>query len=147
MPPAWRKRIPAEALIPVRQWLERLSPKSAERTAQIAAMSELYGLSATSVYRALNELLKPRAAHRVDHGLPRVLPKREMEQYCELIAALKFRTTNKKGRHLSTRHAIKLLEKYGVDTEHGHIQAHKGGINPKYRQPIFGLLAPDMSIA
>jgi hypothetical protein len=29
-----------------------------------------------------------------------------MEQYCELIAALKVRTSNKKGRHLSTGEAI-----------------------------------------
>lgn len=49
-----------------------------------------------------------------------------MERYCELVAALKFRTTNKKGRHLSTRRAIELLEDYGVDTEQGHFQAPKG---------------------
>lgn len=126
MAPGWRKSIPAEALLQLRQRLERLSPKSPERAAQISAMSELYGLSATSVYRARNDLLKPHAAHRLDHGLPRVLPKRDMERYCELVAALKFRTTNKKGRHLSTRRAIELLEDYGVDTEQGHIQAPKG---------------------
>lgn len=126
MPPGWRKSIPAEELLQLRQRLERLSPKSPERAAQISAMSELYGVSATSVYRALNDLLKPHAVHRLDHGLPRVLPKRDMERYCELVAALKFRTTNKKGRHLSTRRAIELLEDYGVDTEQGHIQAPRG---------------------
>ncbi|HHX5191905.1 TPA: IS481 family transposase [Yersinia enterocolitica] len=118
--------MPAEELLQLRQRLERLSPKSPERAAQISAMSELYGVSATSVYRALNDLLKPHAVHRLDHGLPRVLPKRDMERYCELVAALKFRTTNKKGRHLSTRRAIELLEDYGVDTEQGHIQAPRG---------------------
>ena len=89
-------------------------------------MSELYGLSATSVYRALNDLLKPHTVHRFDHGQPRVLPRQEMERYCELVAALKFRTTIKKGRHLSTRRAIQLLEDYGVDTGQGHIQVPKG---------------------
>lgn len=64
MPPGWRKSIPAEALLQLRQRLERLSPKSPERAAQVTAMSALYGLSTTSVYRALNDLLKPRAAHR-----------------------------------------------------------------------------------
>ena len=49
-----------------------------------------------------------------------------MEGYCELIAALKLRTTNKKGRHLSTLRAIELLEKYGVETKQGHIQAPAG---------------------
>jgi hypothetical protein len=126
MPPGWRKNIPAEALLQLRQRLERLSPKSTERAAQISAISELYGLSATSVCRALNDLLKLHAAHHLDHALPRVLPKRDMERYCELAAALKFRTTNKKGRHLSTRRAIELLEDYGVDTVQGHIQAPKG---------------------
>jgi hypothetical protein len=30
----------------------------------------------------------------------------DLEYYCELIAALKLRTTNKAGRHLSTGRAI-----------------------------------------
>jgi hypothetical protein len=102
MPPEWRKSIPAEALLQLRLRLEYLSPTNPERASQIAAMSELYGLSATSVYRALNDLLNPHTVHRVDHGQPPVLPRQEMERYCELVAALKFRTTNKKGRHLST---------------------------------------------
>jgi hypothetical protein len=36
--------------------------------------------------------------------------------YCELIAALKVRTSNKKGRHLSTGEAIRLIEEFGVET-------------------------------
>lgn len=50
MPAGWRKSIPAEALLQLRQRLERLSPKSPERASQIAAVSALYGLSSTSVY-------------------------------------------------------------------------------------------------
>ena len=57
---------------------------------------------------------------------PRVLPKAELERYLELIAALKVRTSNGKGRHLSTREAIRVLEDYGVDTTEGHVQAPKG---------------------
>jgi hypothetical protein len=36
--------------------------------------------------------------------------------YCELIAALKVRTSNKKGRHLSTGETIRLIEEFGVET-------------------------------
>ncbi len=53
----------------------------------------------------------------------------QMNQYCELVAALKLRTTNKQGRHLSTSRAIELLEKYGVETAQGHIQAPAGLLN------------------
>lgn len=42
----------------------------------------------------------------------------DLEYYCELIAALKLRTTNKAGRHLSTGRAIQLLEEYGVETRY-----------------------------
>ncbi|KPY87355.1 hypothetical protein ALO94_04018, partial [Pseudomonas syringae pv. spinaceae] len=50
----------------------------------------------------------------------------ELERYCELIAALKLRTTNKQGRHLSTGRAIELLEDYGVETAQGLVKAPKG---------------------
>ncbi len=69
MPPGWPKSILAKALLQLSQRVERLSPKSPELAAKITAMSELYG---TSVYRAFNDLLKSHAAHRLDHGLPRV---------------------------------------------------------------------------
>ena len=50
----------------------------------------------------------------------------DLERYCELIAALKLRTRNKQGRHLSTRRAIELLEQYGVETPQGLVRAPKG---------------------
>ncbi len=46
-----------------------------------------------------------------------------MERYCEVVAALKLRTSNRKGHHLSTNEAIRLLEEYGVETPNGHLQA------------------------
>jgi hypothetical protein len=118
--------IPADSLFQLRQRLERLPPKSPERAAQVAAVAQLYGVSSTTVYRALQALAKPRAAHRRDRGTPRVLPEAELERYCELIAALKLRTTNKQGRHLSTQRAIELLEQYGVETSQGLIRAPQG---------------------
>src|SRR5512139_3203203 len=105
MPATRRSPTPADSLLALRQRLDRLPPKSPERPAQVASTAELYGVSTDTVYRLLRNLRKPRAAHRADFGQPRVLPKANLERYCELIAALKLRTTNKQGRHLSTRRA------------------------------------------
>ena len=66
---------------------------------------------------------------RADRGIPRALPKDQLERYCELIAAIKVRTSNKKGRHLSTTGALRLIEEFGVDTPDGHVQAAKGILN------------------
>jgi hypothetical protein len=49
-----------------------------------------------------------------------------MQQYCELIAALKLRTTNKKGRHLSNNECIRILEDYGIETNNELIKAPVG---------------------
>lgn len=121
-----RKVIPADSLLQLRQRLDRFPSKSPERATQVAAVAELYGVSATTVYRALNAFRKPHPAHRADYGKPRLLPQTELERYCELIAALKLRTTNKQGRHLSTRRAIELMEDFGVETAHGLVKAPKG---------------------
>lgn len=120
------KVIPVDSLLQLRQRLDRLPRKSPERATQIAHMAELYGISSTSVYRALARFQKPHAAHRADHGKPRVLEPAALEHYCELVAALKLRTTNKNGRHLSTRRALELLEEYGVETPQGLVKAPKG---------------------
>lgn len=121
-----RKVIPVDSLLQLRQRLDCLPPKSPERAIQIAAVAKLYGISTTTVYRALYAFRKPHSAHRADHGKPRLLPQSELERYCELIAALKLRTTNKQGRHLSTGRAIELMENYGVETAHGLVKAPKG---------------------
>jgi len=126
MPAARHSQIPTDSLLALRQRLDRLPPKSPERVAQVKAVAELYDVSTDTVYRLLRDFHKPKAAQRADRGRPRVLPKAELERYCELIAALKLRTTNKKGRHLSTRRAIELIEDYGVETPQGLIQAPKG---------------------
>ena len=120
------KTIPVDSLLQLRQRLDRLPAKSPERACQIGAVAELYGVSPTTVYRALHVFQKPHAAHRADHGKPRLLPQTELERYCELIAALKLRTTNKAGRHLSTGRAIELMEDYGVETVQGLVKVPKG---------------------
>jgi hypothetical protein len=78
------------------------------------------------VSRALQAFPKPPAVHRPDRGTPRVLPHAALERYGALLAALKLRTTNKPGRHLSTQRAIEILEQYGVETSQGLMRAPQG---------------------
>ncbi len=89
----------------------------------------LYGVSEQTLYRALAARARPKALRRADRGIPRALPKDQLERYCEMIAAIKVRTSNKKGRHLSTTGALRLIEEFGVDTPDGHVQAPKGILN------------------
>lgn len=140
-----RKTIPADSLWQLRQRLDRLPRKSPERATQIAEVAALYGLSTTTVYRALNDCHKPHAVHRADYGKPRLLPQKELERYCELIAALKLRTTNKQGRHLSTRRAIELLEDFGIEMVEGSpaVKVPKGLLFPSTINRYLSLLRLD----
>jgi hypothetical protein len=117
------KQLPAEALVDLRRRLAGLPRRSAERRALMQETAALYGISEGSLYRALRERARPRALQRADHGVPRVMPQAELERFCEVIAALKIRTSNKKGRHLSTVQAIRLLEEHGVETPDGLLRA------------------------
>ncbi len=53
-----------------------------------------------TLYRALAGLFHPQDRRRADRGKPRKTAPRELERYCEIIAALKLRTSNLKGRRL-----------------------------------------------
>ena len=117
------KPLPSEALVDLRRRLATLPPHSAATRQGIREAAAVYDVSESTVYRALVQRPAPRAVQRVDQGTPRVRPADQLEQYCEVIAALKLRTTNKQGRHLSTAEAIRLLEAYGVDTPNGLLQA------------------------
>jgi hypothetical protein len=86
----------------------------------------LYGVSQATLYRALQEQVRPKALRRTDCGQTRILPTADMEKYCELIAAIKVRTSNKKGRCLSTGEAIRLLEEHGMKTPDGFVQPPPG---------------------
>jgi len=86
----------------------------------------LYGVSETTLYRALREHNRPKSLRRSDRGQPRILPAEEMEAYCEIIAAMKIRTSNKKARHLSTSGCIRLLEEFGLETPKGFVKADPG---------------------
>lgn len=126
-----RKAIPAEALVDLRRRLSPLPPRAPERRRLMQETAALYGVSEQTLYRAVQQHSKPRAVNRSDRGEPRVLPKTELERYLELVAAVKLRTSNLKGRHLSTTEAIRLLETYGLETAEGLIQAPKGLLKPQ----------------
>lgn len=124
------KRLPPETLLALRTRLSGLPPRSAARRKEVARIADLFGVSSSTVYRALKALHQPKGLRRADRGKPRGLSERDMVRYCEIIAALKMRTRNKKGRHLSTNRAIELLEEHGVTTPEGHVQLLKGVLKP-----------------
>ena len=121
-----RQQISVVTLLNLKQRLDLLPSRCPERTTLISETASLYGISRNTLYRLLRELPRPQTLHRRDRGQPRKLSRREMELYCEVIAACKIRTCNKKGRHLSTRRVIELLEQHGVETPDGLVQAEPG---------------------
>ena len=121
--------IPAEALLDLRRRLDRLPPRYMERRTLVDGAAGLYGVSRATVYRALQGQLRPKGLRRADRGKPRKIPQAELERYCEVIAALKIRSSNRKGRRLSTVRAIELLEEHGVETPDGLGRAPAGLLN------------------
>lgn len=118
----YRKRIPEERLVEIKKRLDLLPPRSEERKNVVKTFGELYGVSVNSVYRALRDRGKPKGLRRSDVGKSRILPTSEMEWYCQVIAAMKIRTLNKKNHHLSTAEAIRILENSGILTSQGLVQ-------------------------
>ena len=121
-----RKSIPIETIIELHQSLDRLPKRSSARRTLILETAKLYDVSPETIYRALRQHTLPRNARRADYGQPRIMPKPNLLRYCEVIAALKVRTTNGQGRHLSTVQAIRLLEEHGINTSEGYLKAPLG---------------------
>ncbi len=122
--------IPGDRLDELDRQLLGLPRRSAERRRIIHERAAFYGVSETSLYRALRQHLRPKALRRSDHGSPRILSRETMERYCEVIAAVKIRTLNRKGRCLSTGETIRLLEEFGVETPEGLIKVEPGVLKP-----------------
>ncbi len=120
------KTIPLETLIVLQNQLDALPSRSPKRRLLLEEAASLYGVSISTVRRSLRQHHQPHLAYRNDYNEPRVISQADMKQYCELIAAMKIRTTNKKGRHLSTLECIRLLEEYGVETPEGLIKSPMG---------------------
>ncbi len=106
--------------------LDLLPPRHPERVKMIQTFSDLYAVSVGSVYRALRKKRIPKSLRRADAGITRVLPSAEMEIYCQIIAAMKLKTRNKKGHHLPTTEALRLLEDFGIETAQGLKKPPKG---------------------
>lgn len=117
-----RLSVPPETLVGLRRRLDTMPDRHPDRADMIRQVAALYGVSTTTLYRQLRTLHRPRPMRRADRGRPRKVPIAELERWCEIIAALKLRTTNKKGHHLSTGRAIQLLEEYGAETPDGLIR-------------------------
>lgn len=119
-------RIPTETLLALRTRLAGLPTRSAVRREEVGRTADLFGVSPSTVYRSLKALHQPKGLKRADRGKPRSIPEQDLARYCEIIAALKIRTGNRKGRHLSTSRAIELLEEHGVQTPSGHVRPPPG---------------------
>lgn len=122
----WRKRPSDEVLVALRQRIENLPPRSPERRLFLESCANLHGISVATLYRALRDQFRPRSLHRRDRGASRNVTRGEMERFCEVIAALKLRTTNKNGRRMSTGRALELLVEHGIETPTGLVRAPAG---------------------
>jgi hypothetical protein len=101
-----RHEVPPETLVDLRRRLDTLPGRHPDRARMIEQAAALYGISTTTLYRQIRTLHRPHPVRRADRGQPRKVLVAELERWCEIIAALKLRTTNKKGRHLSTARAL-----------------------------------------
>lgn len=125
-----KKQIPIDAIVDLRRRLDQLPPRSPSRRVLVQEIAQLYGISEDTVYRTLREGNGISPVRRADCDVPRVIPKATLERYCEIIAAIKIRTSNRKGRHLSTVQAIRLLEEDGINTPDGHVTVPVGLLKP-----------------
>jgi len=120
------KRIPLEALVVLNNQLSSLQARDSSRRIYTAEVAKNYGVSTSSVYRALQKSTLLHCNKRSDYNNPRIHSQSGMRKYCEIIAALRLRTRNKKNHGLSILDSIRLLEEYGVKTNEGLIKAPKG---------------------
>jgi predicted DNA-binding transcriptional regulator AlpA len=111
--------IPIEAVVALRRRLAALPIRHPERLVLMDSVAKLYAVSRATLYRLLRGDRRPKDAHRADRGKPRTMPAAEIERWCEIVAALKVRTTNKKGRCLSNARILELLVEHGVETPDG----------------------------
>ena len=111
--------VPVEAIVTLRRRLAALPPRHPERLLLMDSTASLYAVSRATLYRLLRGKRRAKDAHRSDRGKPRVLNASEIERWCEIVAALKVRTTNKKGRCLSNARILELLVEHGVETPDG----------------------------
>ncbi len=74
-------RIPAETLLALRTRLAGLPPRSAARREEVGRIAGLFGVSPSTVYRALKSLHQPKGLRRSDRGKPRGIQERDLARY------------------------------------------------------------------
>jgi len=121
-----KKPIPTEVIVGLYHQITNLSAKNPQRKALISETALAFNVSHSTVRRTLKNYRQPSPIFRSDYNKPRKISMEEMQRYCELIAALKIRSTNRKGKHLSTPRAIWILENHGIDLEGKRIIPPKG---------------------
>lgn len=119
------KQIPKEQLVQLWNQLNELSPKDKLRSKLIKQYVDTFGVSRSSVYRQLS-VLSPINNKRSDAGINRITEQKELIEYCRIISALKIRTSNEKGTHMSTQRCINILEEQGIEIDGKFIKPTKG---------------------
>lgn len=115
-----RRSVPSEALVTSRRRMDTLPRRRPDRARMVEHAAGLYGVSPVTLYRQLRALHRPRPVRRADRW--------PTMQGHDGRAEAMVRTTNKKGRHLSTGRAIELLERHGVETPEGLIKLPPGAL-------------------
>lgn len=110
--------IPDDAVDRLKKILEMLPPRSSERAVHINRVAESYGVTTSTVYSLVKGVNSSRKQHK-NKGVPRWDDKDEFVSWIEIIAALKHRSMNKKGHHISTNQAIQIAEKGFRDARSG----------------------------
>ena len=118
--------IPVEALVDLRRRLDDLPPRHAGRRALVEGAASLFGVSRATLYRALAGQFRPRGLRRADRGEPRKLTRLELERYCEIVAALKLRTSNLKGGTCRLSAASSCSKKSELKPPQGLVRISKG---------------------
>ena len=121
-----KKILPIEVIVALYNQITNLSAKHPDRNRFIKEAAQTFNVSLSTIRRALKNYHKPRSIKRSDYNKPRNISSEEMLRYCELIAALKIRSTNRKGKQLSTPRIIEILENHGVEIEGKRIMISKG---------------------
>lgn len=121
-----RKPLPTEVIVGLYHQIVNVAAKDPNRKRLIEEIAQAFDVSFSTVRRALKNYRQPHSMQRSDYNQPRKISREEMLRYCELIAALKIRSTNRKGKQLSTPRAIWILEDHGVEAEGKQIKVPKG---------------------
>ena len=120
-----KNTIPLESIIILHNNLVGLSARNPEKRRLQEEVAKGFDVSLSTIRRVLRNYRKPKSARRSDFNHPRVISAAEMQYYCDLIAALKKRTTNKQDRHLSTPTALWILENHGIGVDGNIVIAPK----------------------